>query len=86
VGVKEIGDAEYPVDMPDRPPTRFQSKVTQDGTAVLDAWNNDALVAFCPKLNAAAAFAMFLNGQESLAKTVRADLLAELGDGSDKKG
>jgi hypothetical protein len=29
---------------------------------------------------------LFLNGQESLAMTVRADLLAELRGGSDKRG
>jgi hypothetical protein len=60
------------------PETRFQSKVHEDGTAVVDAWNDDALVAFCPKLDAAAAFAMFLNGQESLARKVRAELLTSL--------
>jgi hypothetical protein len=59
--------------------------VTQDGWVVVDAWNADALVAFCPKLNAAATFAMFLDGQESLARTCRGDFLAEIGDGLEKK-
>jgi hypothetical protein len=62
----------------DRPPTRFQSKLHQDGTVVVDAWNDDALIAFCPKLDAAAAFAMFLNGQESLARQVKVELLKSL--------
>jgi len=61
-----------------RPITRFQSKPIKDGTVVVDAWNNDALIAFCPKLDAAAAFAMFLNGQESLAKQAKAELLKSL--------
>jgi hypothetical protein len=55
--------------MSEKPPTRFQSKQTQYGWAVVDAWKDDTLVAFCPKLNAAATFAMFLNEQESLART-----------------
>jgi hypothetical protein len=44
----------------------------------VDAWNDDALIAFCPKLDAAAAFAMFLNGQESLARQVKVELLKSL--------
>jgi hypothetical protein len=36
------------------------------------------LIAFCPKLDAAAAFAMFLKGQESLARQVRTELLNSL--------
>ena len=71
--------------MSEKPPTRFQSKATQEGWAVVDQWNADALVAYCPKLNAAATFAMFLNGQESLARTCRGDFLAEIGDGADTK-
>jgi hypothetical protein len=71
--------------MKDKPQTRFQSKATLDGTVVVDAWNDDALIAFCPKLDAAATLAMFLNGQENLARTVRAEFLAFLGDGSDKE-
>jgi hypothetical protein len=63
---------------PERPETRFQSQVHENGTAVVDAWNDSALIAFCPKLDAAAAFAMFLNGQESLARQVRTELLNSL--------
>jgi hypothetical protein len=77
--------AEYPVAMGEKPQTRFQSKITPDGTVVVDAWNDDALIAFCPKLDAAATFAMFLNGQEGLARTVRTEFLVSLGDGSAKK-
>jgi ABC-type glycerol-3-phosphate transport system substrate-binding protein len=62
----------------ERPATRFQSKPHQDGTVVVDAWHDDALIAFCPKLDAAAAFAMFLNGQEGLARQVRTELLNSL--------
>jgi hypothetical protein len=62
----------------DRPPTRFHSKPHKDGTVVVDAWNDDSLIAFCPKLDAAAAFAMFLNDQESLARQVKAELLKSL--------
>jgi hypothetical protein len=62
----------------DRPTTRFQSKPHKDGTVVVDAWNDDAPIAFCPKLDAAAAFAMFLNGQENLARQVKEELLKSL--------
>jgi hypothetical protein len=71
--------------MVDKPPTRFQSKPAQDGTVVVDAWNNDVLIAFCPKLDAAAILAMFLNGQESFARTVREEFLAGLGVSSGEK-
>jgi hypothetical protein len=66
------------LDKSERPEMRFQSKVHEEGTAVVDAWNDGALIAFCPKLDAAAAFAMFLNGQESLARKVRAEFLTSL--------
>jgi hypothetical protein len=61
-----------------RSATRFHSKPHKDGAAVVDAWNDDSLIAFCPKLDAGAAFAMFLNDQESLARQVKAELLKSL--------
>jgi hypothetical protein len=61
-----------------RPATRFHSKPHKDGTAVVDTWNHDSLIAFCPKLDAAAVFAMFLNDQETLARQVKAELLKSL--------
>lgn len=74
MGVKEIGDAEYSVDMPDRPPTRFQSKVTQGGTAVLDASNNNGVCHnagpfFCPSF--ADFFALFLVAAQRLSCACR---------------
>jgi hypothetical protein len=67
--------------MTDKPPTRFKALPSRDGHIVADTWNENALIASCPKLDAAAAFAMFLNGQESLARQVRSDFLASLPEG-----
>jgi hypothetical protein len=55
--------------------TRFQPKQDNDGWHVVDAWNNDALIAICPKLDAAATLGFFLNGQDSLAIRQREEFL-----------
>jgi len=65
----------------DKPPTRFKALASRDGHIVADTWNENALIASCPKLDAGAAIAMFLNGQESLAKQVRSEFLASLPGG-----
>jgi hypothetical protein len=72
--------------MTDKPPTRFKALPAREGHIVADTWHEDTLIAFCPKLDAAAAFAMFLNGQESMARTCRADFLKSIGDGPADKG
>lgn len=44
----------------------------------MDAWNNDTLIAICPKLDAAATLGFFLNKQDSLAIQQRKEFLKSL--------
>jgi hypothetical protein len=65
--------------MPELPEiTRFQPREHQDGWHVVDAWNNDTLIAICPKLDAAATLGFFLNKQDSLAIQQRKEFLKSL--------
>jgi hypothetical protein len=67
--------------MTGKPPARFKALPSRDGHIVADAYNENAPIASCRKLDAAAAFAIFLNGQESLARQVRSEFLALLPEG-----
>jgi hypothetical protein len=49
----------------------IQSRATRSREVVVDTWKNDDAVAICSNVDAAAAFAMFLNGDGLNAKTVR---------------
>ena len=62
--------------MPDT--TRFQPRQHPDGWHVVDAWSGDALIAICPKLDAAATLGFFLNKQDALAIQQREEFLKSL--------
>jgi hypothetical protein len=65
--------------MPDLTETRrFKSRQHHDGWHVVDAWNNDNLVAICPKLDAAATLGFFLNKQDSIAIRQREEFLKSI--------
>jgi hypothetical protein len=69
--------------MTDKPPTGFKALPSRDGHIVTDTWNENAIIASCTKLDAAATLAMFLNGQESLARQVMSEFLSSLPEGTD---
>jgi hypothetical protein len=58
--------------------SRFQSRECRDGWHVVDAWNKDTLIAICPKLDAAATLAFFLNKQDSVALEQREEFLKSI--------